>query len=371
MSEKMIMLLFNVFILLIILVMQILTTRISRKNILLGVKIPEEKMETDEVKKIVKGFIRENIIVGVPALILISTLLYYIDNINNFVLSPFLYLGILFLLYMRWNKKTQELKKEKAWDKLSGKVLVIDTKFSRDRGKTSTISRKWFLIPLGIILISTILSLIMYPSLSDKVPTHWDIQGNIDGYMNKSIIVALLMPITQLFLAMVIYISYYFMIKSKQQINPKNPELSLKKNLIFRKIWSIYFIVTLTVMEILFTVLNMASLGLLSNMRIINFLSLIIYGIIILGSVILSIVIGQGGDRIKLDDDKELDEGYDIDDDNLWKFANSIYYNPNDLSIFIEKRVGSGWTVNAGRPVGMALMTLPFIIIILTLFFIK
>jgi uncharacterized membrane protein len=82
-------------------------------------------------------------------------------------------------------------------------------------------------------------------------------------------------------------------------------------------------------------------------------------------------VVGQGGDRIKLDDDKELAEGCDIDDDNLWKLANSIYYNPNDSSIFIEKRVGSGWTVNAGRPVGMALMILPFIIIILTLFFIK
>ena len=64
------------------------------------------------------------------------------------------------------------------------------------------------------------------------------------------------------------------MIRSKQQINPNDPEISLKKNIIFRKAWSIYFIVTLTLIEILFTALNMMTLGLFSNMKLFNIYSL-------------------------------------------------------------------------------------------------
>ena len=81
MSERIVMVLFNSVVLLILLIMQILMPRITRKNILLGVKIPEEKMETDEVKNIIKGFKRENLIVGIPVLVIISLLIYYIDNI--------------------------------------------------------------------------------------------------------------------------------------------------------------------------------------------------------------------------------------------------------------------------------------------------
>lgn len=371
MSEKMIMVLFNVFILLTLLVMQILITRISRKNILLGIKIPEDKMKTDEVKNLVKGYTKENLIVGIPALILISLLIYYIDNIYLFVSSTFIYIGILFIVYLRWNKKVKSLKKEEGWDKLSSKILVVDTKFSRDKGKNNMVSRRWYLIPLVIVLISSLLSIVMYPSLPDQVPTHWDMKGNVNGYMNKSIMVALLMPITQLSMLILLFFTDYFIKKSKQQIDSKNPELSLKKNIIFRNAWSIYLIVTLIILEIFFTLMNMVSLGILSNMMLINNLLLLGTGFIVVGAIILSMKIGQGGDRINIDGNKEAFENYNMDDDDLWKIGNSIYYNPDDPSVFVEKRVGAGWTVNAGRPSGMAILILPIIIIILTLFFIK
>lgn len=371
MSEKMTMVVFNVFILLTLLVMQILITKISRKNILLGIKLPEEKMKTDEVKELVRGYTKENIIVGIPALILISLLIYYIDNIYIFISSTFIYLGIIFIVYLRWNKKTKDLKKEKEWDKLSSKTIVIDTKFSKNKGKANMISRKWYLIPLGIVLISTVLSLVMYPSLPDQVPTHWDMKGNVDGYMNKSIMVALLMPVTQLFMFIILFFTDYFIKKSKQQIDSKNPESSLKKNIIFRNAWSIYLILTLIILEIFFTLSNMVSLGILSNMRVINNLHLLATLFIVIGAIVLSLKVGQGGDRINIDGKKEAFENYNMDDDDLWKIGNSIYYNPDDPSIFIEKRVGAGWTVNAGRPAGMAIMILPFIIVILTLYFVR
>lgn len=367
MSERIIMIMINVFTLLFLLIMQILIVRVSRKNILLGVRLPEEKMSTVEIKNIIKGYTRENILVGIPFLILIGILTYFIDNINFFVLSIFIYIGILFLVYLRWNKRLKKLKKEKEWDKLAGKVLVIDTKFSKDRGKEGVISPKWFLIPLAIIVFNLILTFIMYPSLPDIIPTHWDFRGNVDGYMNKSVMVALIIPISQIIIGITLYLSYYFMMKSKQQINSKNPELSIKKNTMFRRVWSIYFIVTLIVLELVFTWTNMVSLGITNNMKVVSIIQFIIFGILIIWSIYLSLKVGQGGDRLKLDEEKDISSNFDLDDDNLWKLGNLIYYNKNDTSIFVEKRVGVGWTVNAGRPIGIIILILPIIIIIVSL----
>lgn len=371
MSEKIIILAINIFTLLILLIMQILIVKTSRKNILLGVKLPEEKVQSVEVKTIIKGYTRENLIIGIPLLLLIGFLMYRIDKVNFFIFSLFLYMGALFLIYLRWNKKIKELKKEKEWDKLSNKIVVIDTKFSRDRGKAGVISKKWFLIPLIIVILNLILTYIMYPSLPDVIPTHWDLKGNVDGYMNKSVMTALITPIAQISIGLIMYFSYYFMMKSKQQINSKNPKLSLKKNTIFRRAWSMYFIVTLISLELIFTWSNMISLGMLDNMKKLNVIQFIVFGIIIIWSLVLGIKVGQGGDRLKLVEDKEPNTEYDIEDDNLWRLGNSIYYNKNDSSIFVEKRVGVGWTVNAGRPLGMLILVLPFIIIIATFFLSK
>lgn len=360
--------LFNIFTLSIILVVQTLTTSTSRKNILLGVKIPEEKIKTDGVEAIKKGFKKESILVGIPSLIILSMLVYYINNINMIMFSTFGFIGILFLVYLRWNKKAKQLKAQEGWGRLSSKVLVVDTDFSRDRGSAETLSKKWYLIPLSIVLVNAVLALVMYPSLPEVIPTHWDLKGNADGLMNKSMLVVMIMPIIQLIMVLVFYGSNQFMLNSKQQINSKNPKISVKKNTIFRKVWSIYFLVVLILMEILLTALNLASLGLFSNVGVINIFTFIITGSIVLSSVVISIKLGQGGDRLKINDEEDS-KGYDIDDDNLWKLGNSIYYNPNDSSIFVEKRVGIGWTVNTGRPIGMFLTILPIIIIILTLYF--
>ena len=48
-----------------------------------------------------------------------------------------------------------------------------------------------------------------------------------------------------------------------------------------------------------------------------------------------------------------------------------IYYNKEDPSIIVEKRVGIGWTVNAGTTIGMVILIVPIIIIILTLIYVR
>ena len=103
------------------------------------------------------------------------------------------------------------------------------------------------------------------------------------------------------------------------------------------------------------------------NVSIVNIIALPIIIITIIIFLIIGYKIGQGGKNIKFN--KEEKEIY-RDDDKNWILGN-FYYNKNDPSIFIEKRIGIGWEVNLGNPIGLILMVLPFIlIIVLVIYFI-
>lgn len=370
MDEKVFIVLLNIGILFLVLFMQILIPYISRRNILLGVKVPLEALNTREVKGIKKGFIISNIFIGLISIGIISYFLYYYYSLSLMTLAPIVFLGILFIVYIIWNKKLKQIKTEMEWDKLATNVVVVNTKFSRDKVKANDLSKWWLLLPLVIVIVNIVLSLYKYPSLPERIPSHWDFQGRVDGYMKTTIVTVLMMPGFQLIMGLIMYFAYYSMKKSKQQIDSKDPEGSLKKNMIFRRIWGIFFLVATVLLEILFTILNMMILGMMDNMRLFNIVNTIVLGLIAGGSIILSLLLGQGGDRIKIHQG-DTSPGFDMDDDKLWKLGNSIYYNPEDPAIFIEKRIGVGWTVNGGRPLGMLLLTLPFIITFIILLLIK
>lgn len=371
MSEEMIMLLYNIFILGILLAIQLLIPNVTRRNIFLGVKIPEDRLKTDEIKEIIRGYRTETTIVGVILLITSSTISYKFMNEMMFTAFIFIYIIMLFLVYLRWNKRAKELKKNMGWDKLGINTVVVDTNFSKGIENEKILSKKCFLIPIGIILINIFLSLYMYPSLPDKIPSHWDLIGNVDGWMNKSIWTVLLMPFTQLFMGAIMYLTYYFIMKSKKQLNPNNPELSIKKNIKFVRVWGVYLLVSTIGLQLIFTYGNMATLGIVNNMKIFTFITLFLTVIMVIGAIVIGVKVGQGGDRLKLDGKEESFDKYDIDDDQYWKLGNSIYYNKEDPSIIIEKRVGIGWTVNAGTTVGMIILIVPIIIVILTFIFVR
>ncbi len=45
--------------------------------------------------------------------------------------------------------------------------------------------RKSEIIILGIILLSFIVGIYFYPQMPEQMATHWDAQGQVDGYMSK------------------------------------------------------------------------------------------------------------------------------------------------------------------------------------------
>jgi uncharacterized membrane protein len=51
------------------------------------------------------------------------------------------------------------------------------------------------------------------------------------------------------------------------------------------------------------------------------------------------------------------------DDDTRWK-GGIIYVNRDDPAIWVPRRFGMGWTINLGRPVGIAIGILTILVIV-------
>ncbi|MCK9217835.1 MAG: SdpI family protein [Firmicutes bacterium] len=90
-------------------------------------------------------------------------------------------------------------------------------------------------IPLIVIVIAAFLiSMYFYPILPEKVPTHWNFKGEIDGYSGK-LSGSLIMPITNL----IMYILFIFL----PALDPKKNNYKLFEStyIYFRYLFHIFF----------------------------------------------------------------------------------------------------------------------------------
>ncbi|AUN21305.1 hypothetical protein RSJ22_07600 [Clostridium botulinum] len=354
---------------LLLLAFQIVTPKTTRKDIFLGVRIPEEESEKMGIKNIYRSFVLWNIIISLPVIFLLSFIVYKFNNIGLFVLFTFIYIFISFLIYLKFNNDVKKLKSNKNWFKNKKQVIAVDTEFSSENANKSLISPWWFLIPILIILITIFMNIKAYPNLPNKVATHWDFNGNVNGYQNKSTFLIYQMPLMELFITSIFFLCYKIIGWSKKQISAVNPEESKTRNKLFRRILSIYMTFSAIAMTIFLSIINFQIMKVIDiNDKYMMYFSLIFTLSIIIATILLGVKVGQGGSNLKLNYKNDNKNNFiNKDDDDHWILGNTIYYNKEDPSLFIEKRFGIGWTINAGRPLGLIIYISLILIIIVSI----
>jgi len=335
-----------------------ITPYITRKTESFGVLIPSNVYHNPILQKLRKQYLQLSIIVGVilvGVLLAISSLFNEETFYATFIISTFVYIFITFAIYLYFHKKMKQLKSTEKWFEKKRETIVVDTNFYKEK---KVVSYLWFILPLIITISTGIWSIINYDQFPDRLPMQYNMSGEVTRYADKSIVAVLSLPFLQLFLTGLFMFINYVIAKSKQQIDPANPEESIEQNLIFRRRWSVYLIVSGTLLVAMFAV---PQVSFIYEMNLTIMLSLIfaVVGITLLGALLITITTGQGGSRVKLGKTKDGDL-INRDDDRYWKLG-VFYFNPEDPAIWIEKRFGSGWTMNFARPQGWLI----FIVIIL------
>lgn len=343
--------------------------RLSNNGIIFGVRVPREYEKDNDILKLENQYKKFYLIFNIPIILIINIIVILYPKISLFTLLTLLLVVVTNIpIFVYW-KKMSRLKEEKGWRKLGKNVVVVDTSIRKPKKKEDFVGvrSKTYLLLLIIPIITFILTLLSYKNVPELFPIHYNAQGVADSFVEKSgfrgfFYLALFPVLIQVGMILFLLAMNKFAVNGKSEINGGTLEEIKKQRRIFKRFNSIFlFIITLEI-TILFALIQFCTLYGWSINKV-NIISLTVIFITVIVFLVISYKIGQGGKNIKI---KKIDEEIYRDDDKHWLLGN-FYYNKNDPSIFVEKRIGIGWDVNLGNPIGMIIMILPIILVLVAI----
>ena len=334
-----------------------LTPYYSRRGTPFGITVPSSHQQDSFIQMRKKRFFIQNVLLS----ILLSIPIVFLSNFEDqtaqdmwsgvYVIGAMLvFLVLTFILYLKNRKAIQLWKKEEQIIVETKKErIVVDTNYHRDLNAVST--RTIVIVQLVIVLISVAVIGFFYNRIPNQFPIHWNSQNIPDRSVEKSPLSVMMMPAMQLLMIPVLAFSHYAFIKSKQKLLTNYPQITSYQSKKFRRAWSINFLVTSIATQLLLTSTNFFSLFFAEDMAF-GWMGLLI-GLCIFGVVgyssFLTWKYGQGGEKLVFSEiDEPVEEVTEVDEEKYWKLG-VFYYNPDDPSIFVEKRFGIGSTINLAR----------------------
>jgi uncharacterized membrane protein len=346
-----------------------LTPYLTRKTESFGVSIPEEIYGVEKIRTMRRSYALTAGLFGAAVAAALLTAYASLGESwwnNAFPAAILLYLLGHLTIYLIFHWRMKKLKAQEKWQEAKSEVIAVDTRFRRQK---LAFSNWWFALPLFITLITLAITFLLYDKIPAKIPMQYDISGNVTNWADKSYRTVLIMPIVQLYLTALFLFVNTVITRSKQQTDPSQPEKSVLQNVLFRRRWSGFTIISGTALTVLFFLVQLSFIVSAIRPTWLIALSLAIIFFVLAGAIALSITAGQGGSRIKTAGGKPSEHIINRDDDRYWKLG-IFYFNPDDPSPWLEKRFGVGWTVNFAHPLGwgslLLILAVTVLVVVLT-----
>ena len=324
----------------------------TRRTESFGVTIPEGVYFNEPLKKL-----RKDYVTATSLLSILLTIIFFLisqgqteETVTNlFVIATFAYLFISFFVYLFFHRKMKQMKQTSNWKVDETQEIIISTSFRKEK---LIYSNLWFSISFAITAVVVLYTLKNYHLFPEQIPLQYNFSGEVTNWAEKSYRSVLALPATQLYMIVIFLFVNTMIQRAKQQIDEASAE-SIKRNVIFRRRWSMFLIITGNSTVALLAFIQLTMLHPIDQK--VMMLVPLIYTFGILGyAIYLSFKTGQGGSRISKVKGKD-GETINRDDDRYWKLG-IFYFNPEDPTLFLEKRFGVGWTINFARPLAWMIM---------------
>lgn len=267
------------------------------------------------------------------------------------------------MLYFR--AKVQFYKKEQGWQASACESVAV----VGDAPVPRAVSLKWNLLYLPVIAVTLAIGAVGYAQMPDLIPQHMNFQGEVTEYMEKTPFTILVPALIVAFVAACMAFAHWTILRSKRPSNPSAPATSALAYGMFARAQSILLVAGGLALSLLGPVMELSFIGVIGLEQAGVFVVALAL-VIVVGSIVISLVYGQGGSRVF--SRMAASERLLADDDEHWKLG-VFYYNPDDASLFLPERFGIGWTMNWARPAVWAIMlaglvlTVAFVVVVMML----
>ena len=214
------------------------------------------------------------------------------------------------------------------------------------------VSPLWELVHVGVAGVVVLVTWLLLPQMPERVPIHFGVSGAPDRWIERGPAVLLVAVVPVLLLAMCLAFVHMGITRSKRSISREAPAASSYGYAAFARVQSVALVVLGLLVDALFLAMPLLMAGILSPDSYMA-LALGMCLIIAAGCIWMAVRYGSNGHRVaeRLTGKKVVFE--DVDDDALWRWG-GLYWNPEDPAIWVPKRYGIGWTINAACPLAWA-----------------
>lgn len=309
---------------------------ISKREVVFGIDVPLDANDEPKIKSIKRRFIMMALAVGLGLMII--QLSY-----NTEVMMLYTILGGIIpyhLVYLVAHYSIKKYKQTQCWP-VEVQPMVLDTEFRKKRLTVPTI---WYFAYLVIILTGLAMTWCVYENLPAVLNVKFNMNGEAVKMMPKNKALLTLFA-TQITTTLLLLFVQSIIKKAKQQLSSSDVKASVEANRSFRYVFSVLIYLLGLIINMVFFISLLSTLGLLESSKTVMVFTMILTFIPVVLIFIYAVKYGQDGSKLN---QQRTSHSIKRDDDNLWKWG-MFYYNPNDPSIFIAKRVGIGWSVNHAR----------------------
>ncbi len=342
-------------------VLNLLIPVFMKRSVLFGVRVPEVGEKASFIKATKRQF---RILISALFLGYVLITLVILKYSFNSGLLEALILGqvILYLAAIfHFNKKTLHWKSSIQMKQSGQDTAVVDTAFRQ--GKL-TVSFWWFFLSFVLVLAHFVFVNLQYGSFPQRLAIHYNILGQADRFVQKSWWTVNQLPIISLGIVLLMLGIFYVIKRSKQEIDPSNPKVSLQQDRKFRYYWSGYVVVIAILMSAYFFYFSYAILiGYFSAWIIWSLPALMI--VLAIG---LALYTGQSGYRLKTVTSSESSQTKAMRNDDRYWIGGIFYCNKKDPALFVEKRIGVGWTINICNIWGILILTAILLLVLIPVF---
>lgn len=291
-----------------------------KKNIVVGVTLPLEGREDEEVLARLKSFRKTEVLCCFLLLLLpIPCLFAETFNLTMTLWFTWLLVGIVipYIPYVLCNKKLHRIKQQRRWLRFTPGKITVDTAVIPEPRWLSPVL---FLIPLLISLL----------------PLIWE----------RSFWFLYLVDAACIFL---FWLCYRYLYRNKAEKVDENADLTDTLTRVRRRYWGTVWIASSYAMAAM-------NLGIaISHAKPLAMLFVTLGFALVITIFVVRVEIKTRSIQEKLT--AQSGHSLYIDDDDKWIWG-FIYYNPHDSHTFINDRVGINMTFNLARPLGKALAVL-------------
>ena len=340
---------------------------VTEKSIIFGVRTPAEFRSTAPVRKAQRIYLIAVLLITVLSEVLIFTIIYRYYLL--LAIYPLIIVLGAFLVYLPEHYTIAKRKRDERWVEQANQTVTAQFVTAE------TAQFPWvYAVPGLLVLIALFaIGILYYPSIPSMFPTHFGFNGVPNQYSAKSIGSVFLVGFISIATTALILIIANAISRTSFRVDNSSRQ-SMERGEIFRYRMTAMLLIIPVFIN---TTLLLSSLQIWGIFKPGNYLLPLVlapvFAMLIL-IVVVSYLTGQLGSNIQKpgnpaasDDTAGIKQESMKDDDLYWR-GGVVYINSKDARWLVPKRFGVGYTLNFGHPGTIALIILPFVIILVAIF---